>query len=75
MVSWMCNNAKDAKTEIDNTLCAFAPLRLCVKLENNNEKDAKTRWRKEQKSPGAFHWDFRLCRTEARYVGNIDVVR
>nr|AAU82174.1 hypothetical protein GZ11A10_29 [uncultured archaeon GZfos11A10] len=36
----------------------FASLRPCVKLENNN---AKTRWRKEQKSPGAFHWNFRLC--------------
>jgi len=35
MVSWMHNNAKDVKTEIDNTLCAFL-----VKLKNNNEKDA-----------------------------------
>ncbi len=33
MVSWMYNNAKDVKTEIDNTLCAFL-----VKLENNNAK-------------------------------------
>ncbi|KAF5411926.1 MAG: hypothetical protein U9N46_10500 [Euryarchaeota archaeon] len=34
MVSWMYNNAKDVKTEIDNTLrvsLAFAPF---VKLEN-----------------------------------------
>ncbi|MEA1865587.1 MAG: hypothetical protein U9N46_10450 [Euryarchaeota archaeon] len=59
MVSWMCNNAKDAKIEIGNTLRVSAPLRLCVKLENNN---AKTRWRKEQKSPCVFHWNFRLCR-------------
>jgi len=28
MVSWMCNNAKDAKIEIDNTLRVSAPLRL-----------------------------------------------
>ncbi|KAF5411715.1 MAG: hypothetical protein U9N46_06865 [Euryarchaeota archaeon] len=27
MVSWMCNNAKDVKTAIDNTLRVFAPLR------------------------------------------------
>jgi len=30
MVSWMCNNTKDVKTAIDNTLrvsLAFAPLR------------------------------------------------
>jgi len=54
-------NAKDVKTEIDNTLRVSAPLRPCVKLENNNEKDAKTRWRKEQKSPCVFHWNFRLC--------------
>ncbi|MEA1865733.1 MAG: hypothetical protein U9N46_11205 [Euryarchaeota archaeon] len=38
MVSWMCNNAKDAKIEIGNTLRVSAPLRLCVKLENNNAK-------------------------------------
>ena len=38
MVSWMYNNAKDVKTEIDNTLCAFL-----VELENNNEKDAMAR--------------------------------
>jgi len=38
MVSWMYNNAKDVKTEIDNTLRVSAPLRLCVKLENNNAK-------------------------------------
>jgi len=36
MVSWMYNNAKDVKTEIDNTLRVSAPLRPCVKLENNN---------------------------------------
>ena len=28
MVSWMCNNAKDAKIEIGNTLRVSAPLRL-----------------------------------------------
>ena len=38
MVSWMYNNAKDVKTEIDNTLRVSAPLRPCVKLENNNAK-------------------------------------
>jgi len=38
MVSWMYNNAKDVKTEIDNTLRVSVPLRLCVKLENNNAK-------------------------------------
>ncbi|KAF5411542.1 MAG: hypothetical protein C5S47_03645 [Candidatus Methanogasteraceae archaeon] len=27
MVSWMCNNAKDAKIEIGNTLRVSAPLR------------------------------------------------
>ncbi|KAF5410057.1 MAG: hypothetical protein C5S47_08015 [Candidatus Methanogasteraceae archaeon] len=27
MVSWMYNNAKDVKTEIDNTLRVSAPLR------------------------------------------------
>ncbi|MEA1864073.1 MAG: hypothetical protein U9N46_02565 [Euryarchaeota archaeon] len=59
MVSWMYNNAKDVKTAIDNTLRVSAPLRPCVKLKNNN---AKTRWRKEQKSLGVFHWNFRLCR-------------
>ncbi len=53
MVSWMYNNAKDVKTEIDNTL--RVSLAFLVKLKNNN---AKTRWRKEQKSPGVFHWDF-----------------
>ncbi|MEA1866206.1 MAG: hypothetical protein U9N46_13645 [Euryarchaeota archaeon] len=62
MVSWMYNDAKDVKTAIDTTLRVSAPLRPCVKLENNNEKDAKTRWRKEQKSPCVFHWNFRLCR-------------
>ncbi|MEA1864999.1 MAG: hypothetical protein U9N46_07360, partial [Euryarchaeota archaeon] len=31
-------NAKDVKTEIDNTLRVSAPLRPCVKLENNNAK-------------------------------------
>ncbi|KAF5409915.1 MAG: hypothetical protein U9N46_14640 [Euryarchaeota archaeon] len=56
MVSWMRNNAKDVKTTIDNTL--RVSLAFLVKLENNN---AKTRWRKGQKSQGAFHWDFRLC--------------
>jgi len=45
MVSWMCNNAKDVKTAIDNTL--RVALAFLVKLENNN---AKTRWRKGQKS-------------------------
>jgi|GEM_PF-4391421 len=39
MVSWMYNNAKDVKTVINNTL--RVPLALLVKLENNNEKDAK----------------------------------
>ena len=34
----MCNNAKDVKTKIDNTLRVYAPLRLRVKLENNNAK-------------------------------------
>ena len=43
MVSWMCNNAKDVKTAIDNTLRVFAPLRLCVKLENNNAKTQRTK--------------------------------
>ncbi|MEA1863936.1 MAG: hypothetical protein U9N46_01850 [Euryarchaeota archaeon] len=38
MVSWMYNTAKDVKTEIDNTLRVSAPLRHCVKLENNNAK-------------------------------------
>ncbi|MEA1864787.1 MAG: hypothetical protein U9N46_06280 [Euryarchaeota archaeon] len=38
MVSWMYHNAKDVKTEIDNTLRVSAPLRPCVKLENNNAK-------------------------------------
>ncbi|GEM_PF-3761266 len=41
MVSWMYNNAKDVKTEIDSTLrVSLAFLALLVKLENNNEKDA-----------------------------------
>jgi len=56
MVSWICNNAKDVKTEIDNTL--RVSLAFLVKLKNNN---AKARWRKEQKSHSVFHWDFRLC--------------
>ena len=38
MVSWIYNNAKDVKTEIDNTL--RVSLAFLVKLENNNEKDA-----------------------------------
>ncbi|MEA1863713.1 MAG: hypothetical protein U9N46_00700 [Euryarchaeota archaeon] len=38
MVSWMYNNAKDVKTEIDNTLRVSAPLCPCVKLEHNNAK-------------------------------------
>jgi len=58
----MYNNAKDVKTAIDTTLRVSAPLRPCVKLENNNAKTRKTRWRKEQKSPCVFHWNFRLCR-------------
>jgi len=53
----MYNNTKDVKTAIDNTLRVSAPLRPCVKLKNNN---AKTRWRKEQKSLGVFRWNFRL---------------
>ncbi|MEA1866458.1 MAG: hypothetical protein U9N46_14960 [Euryarchaeota archaeon] len=56
MVSWIYNNAKDVNTEIDNTL--RVSLAFLVKLENNNEKDAMARWRKEQKSPSVFHWDF-----------------
>jgi len=37
-INGMYNNAKDVKTEIDNTLRVSAPLRPCVKLENNNAK-------------------------------------
>ncbi len=41
MVSWMYNNAKDVKTEIDNTL--RVSLAFLVKSENNNKKDAKNK--------------------------------
>ncbi|MEA1865417.1 MAG: hypothetical protein U9N46_09555 [Euryarchaeota archaeon] len=62
MVSWMCNNVKDVKTEIDNTLRvspAFAPFSLNLKTITR-----KARWRKEQKSPCVVHWNFRLCPIE-----------
>ncbi|MEA1864887.1 MAG: hypothetical protein U9N46_06780 [Euryarchaeota archaeon] len=75
MVSWMYNNTKDVKTAIDNTLRVSAPLRPCVKLKNNNEKDAKTRWRKEQKSLGVFHWNFRLCPAEHAQYGMVGTTR
>ncbi|MEA1908327.1 MAG: hypothetical protein U9N43_04775, partial [Euryarchaeota archaeon] len=29
-------------------------------LDIQQRKNAKTRWRKEQKFPGIFHWDLRL---------------
>ena len=42
MISWMHNNAKDVKTEIDDILrVSLVSLAFLVKLENNNEKDEK----------------------------------
>nr|QNO54191.1 hypothetical protein MOEJAMDC_00004 [Methanosarcinales archaeon ANME-1 ERB7] len=43
MVSWMYNNAKDVKTEIDNTLCAFAPFSLNWKTTTQRRDDAKNK--------------------------------
>ncbi|KAF5414845.1 MAG: hypothetical protein C5S48_07430 [Candidatus Methanogaster sp.] len=53
MVSRMYNNAKDVKTEIDNTLRVSAPLRPCVKLENNNAK-VQRRDGAKNKSPRVY---------------------
>ncbi|KAF5409948.1 MAG: hypothetical protein U9N46_06495 [Euryarchaeota archaeon] len=43
MVSWMYNNAKDAKTEIDNTLCAFVPFSLNWKTITQRRDGAKNK--------------------------------
>ncbi|MEA1864842.1 MAG: hypothetical protein U9N46_06555 [Euryarchaeota archaeon] len=40
MISWVYNNAKDVKTEIDNTLCAFA---LSFYSLTQRRKGAETR--------------------------------
>ncbi len=53
MVSWMYNNAKDVKTAIDTTLRVSAPLRPCVKLENNNAKTQRRDGTKN-KSPRVY---------------------
>ncbi|MEA1865715.1 MAG: hypothetical protein U9N46_11115 [Euryarchaeota archaeon] len=53
MVSWMYNNAKDVKTAIGTTLRVSAPLRPCVKLENNNAKTQRRDGAKN-KSPRVY---------------------
>jgi len=52
MVSWMCNNAKDVKTAIDNTL--RVSLAFLVKLENNNAMAQRT------KVPGCISLGFSI---------------
>ncbi|KAF5410267.1 MAG: hypothetical protein U9N46_01745 [Euryarchaeota archaeon] len=43
MVSWMYNNAKDVKTMIDNTLCAFALSWKTITRKAQRRDDAKNK--------------------------------